>query len=163
MLWMLLVFSPCYLPPVVAPIAVPFEAPACDYCPGQRGIEYHVVPGTRVHAASAGTVTFNGVVAGTRYVVVLHADGLRATYGQLASSRVDRSDAVIAGEMIATSSNVLYFGLRNADDDPLDPASYLATVARRARLVPVNGSPARPPVTRTPTCPKVAESARGAR
>ena len=34
-------------------------------------------------AVASGEVTFSGTVAGTRYVVVRHADGLRVTYGNL--------------------------------------------------------------------------------
>ena len=50
------------------------------------GSRYAVAAGTPVRAAAAGTVTFSGVVADVRYVVVRHADGLLATYGGLSST-----------------------------------------------------------------------------
>ena len=72
----------CLLPPVVAPVVDPFRDPGCAWCPGNRGLTYGVATGTVVRAAAAGSVTFSGRVAGTRYVVVEHAaGGLRATYG----------------------------------------------------------------------------------
>ena len=77
----------CLLPPVDAPVVDPFRAAAVPVVPGQpRPRRTPSAPGTPVRAAAAGTVTFSGVVAGTRYVVVDHADGLRATYGGLAST-----------------------------------------------------------------------------
>ena len=53
--------------------SIPFRAPACAYCPGNRGLEYDAAVGSPVRAAAAGTVTFAGVVAGVRYVVVAPA------------------------------------------------------------------------------------------
>src|SRR5688572_1373143 len=77
----------CYVPPVDAPIVEPFVAAPCTYCAGgHRGVEYDVSPGTPVRAAISGMVTFSGVVAGTRYLVVLGDDGLSATYGMIASA-----------------------------------------------------------------------------
>ena len=55
------------------PVVDPFRAPACAWCPGNRGLEYAPPPGPPVRAVAAGVVTFTGVVAGTRYVVVDHA------------------------------------------------------------------------------------------
>ena len=91
-----LVLAPGPAPPPVragarrssAPVADPFREPACAWCPGNRGIEYGTGAGRRsCGRRRPATVTFAGVVAGTRYVVVDHADGrLRATYGNLASS-----------------------------------------------------------------------------
>src|SRR5262245_2865597 len=68
--------SPCLNAPVRAPVIDPFRTPGCRWCAGNRGIEYGTTPGTLVRASAAGTVTFAGVVAGTRYVVVLHPSGL---------------------------------------------------------------------------------------
>ena len=65
----------CLRPPVVAPVVDPFREPACEWCPGNRGLTYGAPAGTVVRAAAAGTVSFSGVVAGTRYVVVEHAAG----------------------------------------------------------------------------------------
>ena len=78
----------CLPPPVAAPVVDPFREPACEWCPGNRGADVRRGRRARVvRAAAAGTVSFSGVVAGTRYVVVEHAaGGLRATYGGLAST-----------------------------------------------------------------------------
>ena len=63
-------------------------------------------------------VTFSGVVAGTRYLVVLQADGLRATYGLLSESPLSGGDVVVAGAVVGSSTTGLYFGLRDALDAP---------------------------------------------
>ena len=115
---------PCLLPPVAAPIVDPFREPLCQWCPGNRGLTYQVRAGTTVRAAAAGTVTFSGVVAGTRYVVVAHADGLRATYGGLSSSALGAGDAVAAGGVVGTSGDELHFGLRDGERY-LDPEPLL--------------------------------------
>ena len=130
----------CYLPPVSAPIAVPYVAPACRYCPGHRGVAYQLAPGTVVAAVSAGVVTFSGLVAGTRYLVVLQPDGLRATYGMLSDSPLSSGDLVGAGASVGRSSDRLYFGLRDGLDAPLDPTPLLGRLAGRPRLVPVGGA-----------------------
>ena len=143
----------CYLPPVGAPIAEPFAEPPCPYCAGgHRGVEYDVAPGTPVRAAAPGVVTFDGVVAGTRYLVVLGDDGLSATYGMLASSAAAVGDHVRVGEVVARAGSRLYFGLRR-DDTYLDPEDYLGVVRHRPRLVPSSGLPGRPARPLPPTCP----------
>ena len=76
----------CYVPPVDAPIVDPFREPACAQCAGNRGLEYATAPGTPVRAVAGGIVSFSGVVAGTRYVVVDQPDGYRTTYGRLAAA-----------------------------------------------------------------------------
>src|SRR4051794_28656186 len=89
----------CYLPPVDAAIVERFVEPPCPYCAGgHRGVEYDVAPGTAVRAAAPGVVSFAGVVAGTRYVVVLGDDGLSATYGMLAASLTGEGERVRAGD-----------------------------------------------------------------
>lgn len=142
----------CYLPPVAAQVAVPYVQPACSYCPGHRGVEYALAPGTDVRAVAPGVVTFSGTVAGTRYVVVLQADGLRATYGMLQSSLVSRGDVVASGQVAGRSGPRLYFGLRNSADDPLDPTPLLGVLVGRARLVPRDGSAARRALPPRLTC-----------
>src|SRR3954470_12542621 len=89
--WLLLLAltpAQCYAPPVTAPVVDPFRQPPCAQCAGNRGLEYATPPGTAVTAVAGGVVTFSGVVAGTRYVVVDQPDGYRATYGRLAGSFV---------------------------------------------------------------------------
>jgi murein DD-endopeptidase MepM/ murein hydrolase activator NlpD len=134
---------PCWSPPVDAPIVDPYRAPACSYCPGNRGIEYGPHPGQVVTAVQAGTVSFAGVVAGTRYVVVDHPDGLRATYGRMSTIEVQRGQSVRAGDRVGTTSAHFYFGLRRGvppDDRPVDPTPLLGVRRYPARLVPVDGT-----------------------
>lgn len=163
MLVKLLILQSCYLPPVAAPITDPYLAPACSYCPGHRGVEYTVPQGTPVRATASGVVTFSGIVVATRYVVVAHADLVTATYGLLSTSAVAVGDVVGAGDMVATTTRRLYFGLRDAQKEPLDPLAYLAVVERRPRLVPTDGSPSRAAVVRAPRCPKGAGTTASAR
>ena len=137
-------FAPaCYPPPVAAPIAVPYAQPACSFCPGHRGVEYQLAANTSVRAVSAGTVTFSGVVAGTRYLVVLQPDGMRATYGMLAAATPSKGDAVLAGQVVGLSSTRLYFGFRDASNAPIDPTAMLGRLVGRPRLVPLDGVRAR--------------------
>jgi murein DD-endopeptidase MepM/ murein hydrolase activator NlpD len=153
----------CWRPPVAGVILDPFRAPPCRWCAGNRGIEYEVERGTTVWATSSGTVTFSGDVAGIRYVVVRHPNGWRTTYGRLDAVSVELGDVVVAGTRIGTASSGLFFGLR-IGEDYVDPAPFVGAVVGRPRLVPVDGSAARPapePPDRQPRvrC-RVGESAR---
>jgi murein DD-endopeptidase MepM/ murein hydrolase activator NlpD len=155
--------APCWRPPVAGVILDPFRAPPCRWCAGNRGIEYAVARGTTVRAASSGTVTFSGDVAGIRYVVVQLPNGWRTTYGRLDAVNVELDDVVVAGSRIGTVSSELFFGLR-IGEDYVDPAPFVGTIVGRSRLVPVDGSAARP-ATEHPDRPsrvrcRVGESAR---
>ena len=44
---------PCWVPPVEAPVTDPFRAPRCEWCPGNRGIEYGPTAGQVVTAVAA--------------------------------------------------------------------------------------------------------------
>ena len=140
---LVLLRSSCLPPPVTAPVVDPFRAPPCAQCAGNRGLEYATVLGTRVTAVAPGLVSFSGVVAGTRYVVVLQPDGLRATYGRLASTSVTVGAVVTTGSVVGTTSMGLFFGLRDGDTY-IDPAPMLGRWTFRARLVPSNRAAARP-------------------
>ena len=139
-----LLAASCLLPPVNAPVVDTFREPSCPWCPGNRGLEYAVPAGTAVRAAAAGQVTFRGSVAGVVYVVVEHADGLRATYGRLASTELSTGSTVAQGAVVGRSSSALYFGLRRGDVY-VDPEPLLGRLVERWRLVPTDGSPGRPP------------------
>ena len=138
----------CYQPPVTAAIVDPFRAPACPFCPGNRGLEYQPPVGSSVTAVAPGIVTFSGVVAGVRYVVVAQTDGRSATYGRLAASLVRVGAAMSAGALVGTTTDRFYFGLRQGGRY-IDPAQYLGTLHYRPRLVPLDGSAPRraPPPT----------------
>ncbi len=135
---------PCWAPPVDAPVVDPFRMPACVWCPGNRGIEFGPAPGQEVRAVDSGTVTFAGSVAGTIYVVVEHADGVRATYGRLRGGGVRRGDRVRAGRLLGTTTDRFYFGLRDGET-PVDPTPRLGVRTFKTRLVPTDGTPAPAP------------------
>lgn len=142
----------CLRPPVDAPVTDPFRMPVCRYCPGNRGIEYGPTPGSPVVAAAAGTVEFAGSVAGTRWLVVRHADERRASYGHLASVAVREGDRVRAGQSLGTTTDRFYLGLREGDE-PVDPTPLLGRMRHRPRLVPADGTPARPAGPPRLVCP----------
>lgn len=135
--------APCWEPPVDAAVSDPYRRPPCKWCPGNRGIEFDTGPGEPVHAVAAGTVTFAGPVAGTWFVVVLHGDGLRTTYGNVTDLTVSAGSSVVGGMRIATTAGRLHFGVRDGDEY-LDPTPFLGEWVGRPRLIPVDGSPPRP-------------------
>lgn len=138
----------CYLPPVSAPVVDSFRAPACTFCPGNRGLEYEPPFGSRVRAAAAGVVSFSGAVAGVRYVVVQQTDGRTATYGRLATAAVGVGATVGPGDLIGVTTDRFFFGLRRGQVY-IDPAPFLGVLRYRPRLVPLDGSAPRraPPPT----------------
>ena len=140
---------PCLLVPVVAVVADPYRVPGCRWCPGNRGLEYSTRPGQAVRAGAGGTVTFVGTVAGTTYVVIDHGPGprgrVRSTYGRLASVLVTPGQRVVAGQGLGRAGARLFFGVREGPGRYADPGDYLLRFARRVRLVPTDGSRARPP------------------
>ena len=99
-----------YQPPVDAPVTDPFRPPSTPYGPGNRGIEYATVPGTRVHAAADGVVVFAGPVAGGLHVTVLHRDGVRTTYSFLAAIRVSRGEDLRVGDVVGIAASMLHVG-----------------------------------------------------
>lgn len=143
----LAVAAPCHRPPVDGPIVEPFRAPPCDYCPGHRGVEFASEPTEPVHAVAAGEVSFVGAVAGVRYVVITHEDGLRATYGQMRTTAVRIGEPVVEGAVVGTAGDRVYFGLRRGTTY-IDPTPLFGTWRYRPRLVPTDGTvapPAGPP------------------
>ncbi len=117
------------------------------------------MPGSPVQSVASGVVTFAGVVASTRYVVVLQTDGLRATYGMLQTSLLTRGDVVVAGGLVGHSGPHLYFGLRDATDVPVDPTPLLGSLVGRPRLLPTNGSTQRRAPPAHLTCSAVVSGA----
>jgi len=124
-----------YRPPVTAPVSEPFRAPTTPYGPGHRGIEYASERGTVVGAAASGTVVFAGAVAGTRYVTLRHADGLRTTVGPLDEVDVAPGQRVVAGERLGIAAGPLLFTVRRGTEY-LDPAPLLVAGPPRVHLVP---------------------------
>ncbi len=147
----------CLIPPVVAPVVVPFRAPSCPYCAGQRGIEYQVGAAVPVHAVASGRVVFSGVVVGIRYVVIEHLNGVLATYGMLVDVTVHRDVVVRSGQLVGHASTRLYFGVRRAGEY-VDPLSLFDPARLRPRLVPLDDAPARAARRHVPACTFVAET-----
>jgi len=111
-----------------ATISDPFRQPSCDRCAGNRGIEYSTKPGTPIIAGASGVVSFSGVVANKKYLVIKTAAGRRLTYGSILTSDLRIGNSVVVGQIIGTTSNTLYFGLRESmalGDIYVDPAMYL--------------------------------------
>lgn len=135
--------SPCWKPPVEGWVIDPFREPACPWCAGNRGIDFGISGLQAVRAVAAGTVTFAGTVAGTRYVIVQDRSGWKLTYGKLAAIDVSRGDRVVGGAVLGSVRHEFFFGLRVADVYR-DPAPYLGDLRGRPRLIPVDGSEPRP-------------------
>ena len=136
------VAAPCWRPPVAGKVTDPFRAPSCPYCSGNRGLEYRVGVNAQVRAVATGTVAWAGSIAGTRYVVVRHANGWRTTYGKLVSTHLSQGDTVAGRSVIGRATGPFYFGLR-VGATYRDPAPLLGRLVGRQRLVPTDGSAAR--------------------
>jgi murein DD-endopeptidase MepM/ murein hydrolase activator NlpD len=144
--------APCWSPPVESEVTDPFREPACAWCAGNRGIEYGTGAGAPVRAVASGEVTFSGTVAGTRYLVVRHADGLRVTYGNLESTDLGRGDVVARGAVVGFTAGRFHLGVR-AGERYVDPAPFIGELRGVVRLIPADGSapaPAPPPQLRCP-------------
>lgn len=103
--------------PSQAVIADAFRAPACERCPGNRGLEFAITPTdgrmlTPVVALRDGSITFAGSVARTVYVVQRVAPGVSITYGRLFQPAVARDDHVRRGETLGWATERLYVGVR---------------------------------------------------
>ena len=134
--------TPCYLPPTSAPVAEPYRAPSCRYCPVPRAIDFATPIGAPLRAVAAGTITFSGMVAGVLYVVIDQGDGLRATYGGLGSvaQGVGTGASIGAGTVVGFAAGTTLFGLRRGDQY-VDPTPLLGVLRYRTRLVPPPGQP----------------------
>jgi murein DD-endopeptidase MepM/ murein hydrolase activator NlpD len=118
-----------WLHPVDGSVVQPFRAPTSAYGAGHRGVDFAASPGTPVHAANAGVVTFAGDVAGSLHVVVSHSGNLRTSYSFLAGITVHQGQTVASGDIVGTTGGtgpdhdgtVLHFGLRVGDTyvDPM--------------------------------------------
>ena len=69
--------------PVTGAVVRGFDARAGPYGPGHRGIDISAPVGTTVRAPAAGRIGFAGPVAGTTWVSLLVAPGVRVTLGPL--------------------------------------------------------------------------------
>src|SRR4029453_15819458 len=69
--------------PVTGAVVRGFDARAGPYGPGHRGIDIAAPVGATVRSPAAGKVVFAGPVAGTSWVSLLVAPGVRVTLGPL--------------------------------------------------------------------------------
>ncbi len=120
--------------PADAPIVDPFRPPSHPYGPGNRGVELGATPGQSVVAVADGTVTFAGPVAGGRWIVVEHPNGLRSTLGPLESVAVVVGQRVDAGAVLGRSGSGLHLTARSGDRY-LDPQPLLEGRCGHPRLV----------------------------
>src|SRR4051794_5975727 len=115
--------------PVGGAVVRPFDPPQSRFGAGHLGADLAASPGTAVHAAGPGVVSFAGTVAGSLHVVVAHAGNLRTSYSFLASIAVRRGELVDAGDIVGTTGgrgahhdgSVLHFSLRSGETyvDPM--------------------------------------------
>ncbi|QNE22788.1 peptidoglycan DD-metalloendopeptidase family protein [Kribbella qitaiheensis] len=137
-----------------------FELPAKPWLPGHRGLDLAGSPGQPVLAATAGTITYAGPLAG-RGVVVVTTGLLRTTYEPVIPS-VRVGATVTPGQQLGTLSlagthcpphTCLHWGLRNATTY-VNPLTLLTS--RPVRLLPSaqpQTSPAQPPTADPPQAP----------
>lgn len=105
-----------------------FRAPSCERCAGNRGVEFSLESGSAIFSATDGIVSFSGEVGRVKYLVITTRNNRRITYGRILTSSVRTGDVVVVGQQIATSSALLYFGIREIHGDAViyvDPMRYL--------------------------------------
>lgn len=110
--------APGWLRPVEAPITVGFRAPAHEYGPGHRGIDFGSRAGDIVSAPAAGVVQFAGRVVDRGVLTIDHGDGLVSTLEPVVSA-LRPGDDVTAGAPVGhvgtgghATTGSLHFGLR---------------------------------------------------
>ena len=99
-------FDPAYHTyswPLIGRIINGYRAPGTPYGKGHRGIDIAAPVGTDVKASAPGVVAFAGSVAGSLWVSIDHADGVRTSYGYLSTISVAKGDLVTRGQVIAAS------------------------------------------------------------
>ncbi|HKJ55592.1 MAG TPA: peptidoglycan DD-metalloendopeptidase family protein [Nitriliruptoraceae bacterium] len=96
--------------PVSGRIVAPWDGPAGPYAPGHRGVDLAASAGQSVTAMGTGVVGWAGVVAGTAWVSVDHAGGVRTTVGPMATIAVDAGQAVTVATRLGTVTGVAHPG-----------------------------------------------------
>jgi len=131
-------------PPLPAPLAVlrPFTPPLHPWAAGNRGVDLAAHAGEKVSAATAGLVSYAGLLAG-RGVISIRDGSLRTTYEPV-DPVVHSGDSVVAGQLIGYVSlaadacgppgTCLHWGVLESDVY-VDPMGLLR--APRVRLLPI--------------------------
>ena len=127
--------------PVQGAVVRGFDARDGPYGPGHRGIDVAAPEGTIARAPAAGTVVFAGPVAGTTWVSLLVAPGVRVTLGPLldptAARRVRLGDPLgRVGPGHRVGGVTLHLSAR-VDGVYVDPLAYLVD-RPRPRLAPLS-------------------------
>jgi hypothetical protein len=135
-----------YAWPVKGAVIRGFEEPKDPYGAGHRGIDIAVPFGTAMVASQDGTVSFAGWVAGSLFISIDHADGVRTTYSWLSAVLVSKGDQVGRGALIGNTGQGhpsvptphLHFGAR-VGSTYLDPMLLLegADVVGLIHLAPL--------------------------
>lgn len=88
--------------PVDGAVLRAFQAPEGPYGAGHRGVDLDAEPGAPVRASADGVVAFAGSVAGTVWVSIDHADGVRTSYGPMGPVAVAAGQRVARGTVVGT-------------------------------------------------------------
>lgn len=89
--------------PVRGPVIRAYEPPPNPYSAGHRGIDIAAPFGTPIRAPADGTVSFAGTVAGSLFISIDHAGGIRTSYSWVSSVGVKKGQAVHAGEVVGAT------------------------------------------------------------
>jgi hypothetical protein len=137
-----------YQLPAAGAVLRSFEPAATAYGPGHRGVDLDVPVGGVVRAAARGLVHHAGDVAGSTWVSITHPDGVRTSYGPLATVQVARGHHVVAGTQLGVlasgghgeggADRGLHWGARVAGRY-VDPLLLLAPGMLRPSLVQPGG------------------------
>jgi len=127
--------------PVHGAVVRGFDARDGPYGPGHRGIDIAAPEGTTARAPAAGKVAFAGPVAGTTWVSLVVAPGVRVTLGPLldptAAKRVRLRDPLgRVGPGHRVGAVTLHLSVR-VDGVYVDPLAYLVD-RPRPRLAPLS-------------------------
>ncbi|MDA3039517.1 MAG: M23 family metallopeptidase [Actinomycetota bacterium] len=123
-----------WVPPVDAPIADPFRPLDPAMAPATEASSMASREGSRWSRWPGGRVTFVGAIAGGRFVVVTHPDGLRSTYAFVAEILVVKGKTVAQGELLARAAVGFHLTAR-IGDEYVDPAALFAGAIARPRLI----------------------------
>lgn len=118
-----------------------FDAPDAPWGAGHRGIDIAAAAGGPVLAPADGTVWFAGVVVDRPVLSIEHAGGVLTSFEPV-EPLVERGDAVVAGQVVATllpghrpCGTCLHMGVR-IDGEYVNPLLLLG--AERAVLLPLD-------------------------
>jgi hypothetical protein len=137
-----------YIPPHAGAVVRPFSAPSTPYGPGHRGVDLDARPGDVIVSAADGEVAWAGSIAGRTWVSIVHAEGIRTSYGPLTDLQVRGGTAVRAGQPLGrlargghghdSSDRGLHWSARRGGTY-LDPMGLLRPSLLRPALVGPGG------------------------